>query len=204
MWNLVATIGVFILLVAFLMIGWNIFSSYRKAKKAAKGGALTMEADPWDARSIEWMVPSPTPAHNFDVIPTVSSLDEFWHRKYGEDEDGRLVRIAATDDVVQKGDATDVHLPSPSYWPIVLSFGLPWIAWGLIFSLWMALFGALCVIAALYGWVMEPSTDPAAGHHDDHEPDAAGPDGDAAEAPSATDDTEGGAAAEHEEAALVD
>jgi cytochrome c oxidase subunit I len=116
----------------------------------------------------------------------------------------RLVRIAATEDVVQKGDATDVHLPSPSYWPIVLSFGFPWIAWGLIFSLWMALFGALCVIAALYGWVMEPSTDPAAGHHDDHEPTDAGPDGDEAEAPSAADHTESGAAAEHEEAALVD
>ena len=47
------------------------------------------------------------------------TLDEFWHRKYGEDENGRLVRIAETEDVVQKGDATDVHLPSPSYWPIV-------------------------------------------------------------------------------------
>jgi cytochrome c oxidase subunit 1 len=208
-WNFVSTVGVFILLVAFLLVGVNIFTSYRKAKKKAKGGRLTMEADPWDARSIEWMVPSPTPAHNFDVIPTVSSLDEFWHRKYGEDEDGRLVRIAATEDVVQKGDAENVHLPSPSYWPIVLSFGLPWIAWGLIFSLWLSLFGAICVIAGLYGWVMEPSTDPAAGHHDDHEPSGTDPDGDATEAPTASDDaevtdTEGGAAADHEEAALVD
>ena len=38
--------------------------------------------DPWDARSLEWMVQSPVPAHNFDTVPTVSHLDEFWHRKY--------------------------------------------------------------------------------------------------------------------------
>jgi cytochrome c oxidase subunit 1 len=200
-WNLVATFGVFVLFVSFSIFGWNIIRSYRQAKKAARGGRLTMAADPWDARDLEWMIPSPTPAHNFDVIPTVHSLDEFWHRKYGEDEHGRLVRIAATEDVVQKGDATDVHLPSPSYWPIVLSAGLPLIAWGLIFSLWLALVGGILVVAAIYGWVMEPSTDPAAGHDHDHDPDHDGPSGDAAE--PAIDD-ERGEAAQTEEAALVD
>jgi cytochrome c oxidase subunit 1 len=200
-WNLVATFGVFVLFVSFSIFGWNIIRSYRQAKKAARGGRLTMAADPWDARDLEWMIPSPTPAHNFDVIPTVHSLDEFWHRKYGEDEHGRLVRIAATEDVVQKGDATDVHLPSPSYWPIVLSAGLPLIAWGLIFSLWLALVGGILVVAAIYGWVMEPSTDPAAGHDHDHDPDHDGPSGDAAE--PAIDDERGGAA-QTEEAALVD
>ena len=89
------------------------------------------------------MIPSPTPEHNFDDDARPSTeLDEFWHRKYGEDEDGRLVRIAATEDVVQKGDATDVHLPSPSYWPIVLAVGLPIIGYGLIFNLWFAVAGA--------------------------------------------------------------
>ncbi len=99
--------------------------------------------DPWDARSLEWMIPSPAPEHNFDEIPTVTQLDEFWHRKYGEDENGRLVRIAATEDVVQKGDATDVHLPSPSYWPLVVAVGLPLIGYGLIFNLAWAVPGVL-------------------------------------------------------------
>ena len=31
------------------------------------------------------------------------------------------MRIAETEDVAQKGDATDVHLPSPSYWPLVVA-----------------------------------------------------------------------------------
>ncbi|WP_426574759.1 cytochrome c oxidase subunit I [Aquihabitans sp. McL0605] len=210
-WNFVSTVGAFIIATSFLIFFWNIWASYRKAKKAAggKGKRLSMPADPWDSRSLEWMIPSPTPAHNFDVVPTVQSLDEFWHRKYGEDEDHRLVRIAATEDVVQKGDATDVHLPSPSYYPIVLAFGLPWITWGLIYNLWFCAFGAIFVIAGIYGWVLEPSTDPNAGHdhdddHTDHdpsgdevtEPAGEGTDSDAAE-PS-------GDAAPTEEAALVD
>ena len=32
------------------------------------------------------MTTSPPKAHNFDAIPTVHALDEFFHRKYAEDE----------------------------------------------------------------------------------------------------------------------
>ena len=170
LWNLVSTIGAFMIAASFLYFFWIIWKSWRTAKV----NNVVLSGDPWDGRSLEWMIPCPTPAHNFDVTPTVTVLDDFWHRKYGEDEDGRLVRIAATADVSQKGDATDVHLPSPSYWPIVLAFGLPFIAWGLLYSLWFAVFGGLCVVAAIYGWVMEPSTEPDADHgpHDDHPTDS--------------------------------
>jgi cytochrome c oxidase subunit 1 len=130
----------------------------------------------------------------------VRTLDEFWHRKYGENEDGKLVRIAATEDVIQDGSNDDVHLPSPSYWPLVLAFGLPLIAWGLIYNLWLAVIGGLFVVAAIYGWVMEPSVDDEAPHvgHDDHD----GPDGGDGEAEvDAGADEAGG---DQEEAALVD
>ncbi len=189
-WNLVSTIGAFIIAVSFLIFFWNIWRS----KRAAKAANVAMAADPWDARSLEWMIPSPVPTHNFDVIPTITSLDEFWHRKYGEDDNHRLVRIAATDDVVQKGDATDVHLPSPSYWPLVLAVGLPLITYGLIYSRWFCVVGGLLVVTAIWGWVMEPSTDPDAdhGHHDDHPAD---------DQPTSTD---GDDVVATEEAALVD
>jgi cytochrome c oxidase subunit 1 len=170
-WNMVSTIGAFIIALSMLIFFWNILRSRRKARALSKTRVLSTAADPWDARSLEWMIPSPAPAWNFDTVPTVSTLDEFWHRKYGEDERGRLVRIAATADVVQKGDARNVHLPSPSYWPIVIAIGLPFIAYGLIYSLWFAVPGAICVVAGIYGWVMEPSVDDEGGHDDHHEPD---------------------------------
>ena len=189
LWNFVSTVGAFIIATSFLIFFFNIFYSWRKAKVASKGAALMMEADPWDSRSLEWMLPSPTPAHNFDVVPTITNFDDFWTRKYGEDEHGRLVRIAATEDVVQKGDATDVHLPSPSYWPIVLAFGLPWVAYGLIYNLWFCVLGGILIFGGMYGWMIEPSTEPG-GDHDEHE-----------EPPS---DTSGDAVTHTEEAALVD
>jgi cytochrome c oxidase subunit 1 len=194
-WNLVATIGAFTIGVSFLIFFANIVYSYRKAKVASKDRSLPLSAenDPWDSRSLEWMIPNPTPAHNFDVIPTIVALDDFWHRKYGEDEKGRLVRIAATDDIVQKGDGRGVHLPSPSFWPIVMAFGFPFVAWGLIYNLWFCVLGGVCIVGAIYGWVMEPSTEPDAGH--DH------PDDIVPEAPSAQDGRE---TVPTEEAVLVD
>ncbi len=187
-WNLVSTIGALTIAVSLLIFLANIVLSYRKHRR----NPVNPGPDPWDSRSLEWMIPSPVPEHNFDELPVVESVDEFWYRKYGHDDDGRLVRIARTEDVVQAGDATDVHLPSPSYWPIVLAAGLPLIGYGLIFSLYWAIPGAILVIAGIFGWVTEPSTDPDSAHgHDDHdEPEDGGPEAAAAELPEAVDTDE--------------
>jgi cytochrome c oxidase subunit 1 len=187
-WNLVETIGAFIIAVSVLVFLANVVRSKRHAASSPAPGP-----DPWDARSLEWMISSPPPDHNFDEVPTVTQLDEFWHRKYGKDETGRMVRIAATEDVVQKGDATDVHLPSPSYWPLVVSVGLPLIAYGLIFNLAWAVPGVLLVLAGIYGWALEPADDDENPPHH-HGPDHELPSGDGAaaalEAPEA-EPTEG-------------
>ena len=191
-WNMVATIGAFTIAVSLTLFMVNVALSYRSHKKHP----VDPGPDPWDARSLEWMTASPTPEHNFDELPVVEEIDEFWHRKYGHDDRGRLVRIAATEDVVQTGDATDVHLPSPSYWPLVMAAGFPLIGYGLIFNLWWAVPGVLLVVVAIFGWVFEPSTDPDAGHHHDEDipgggrPDAVeGTDGEEAEDGSADSGT---------------
>lgn len=193
-WNMVSTIGAFIIAVSFLVFFWNIRRSY----KAHKANPIAIPADPWDARSLEWSIPSPTPAHNFDITPTVHRLDDFWHRKYQENAQGKLVRVATSEEIVQPGNPEGVHLPSPSYWPLVLAGGLPLVAWGLIFNLWLCVPGGLLIVGAIYGWVLEPSTAP----EDDH---GHGPDAHVAAA-DAPDDSEAEAAAptEAEEAAPVD
>jgi cytochrome c oxidase subunit 1 len=139
------------------------------------------------------MIPSPVPEYNFDPIPTVTRVDDFWYRKYAETPDHRLVRIHTIEEVAQKGDSKDVHLPSPSYWPIVVAFGLPIIAYGLIFSLWLCAVGGAVVVAGIYGWALEPPDAPGGHHDDDHEPDAGGElpaDADASADEASADDKE--------------
>ena len=178
-WNLLETIGAFIIALSVLILFYNIVHS----RSVAKRQNIVVGDDPWDARSLEWMVPNPTPAHNFDEVPIVTHLDEFWHRKYGEDESGRPVRIAQTADVVHKGDPTGVHLPSPSYWPIVIAASLPIIGYGIIFSLALAAVGGFVLFLGVYGLGLEPSTDPDAAHgHDDGHGDG-NDDGSADDAP---------------------
>jgi cytochrome c oxidase subunit 1 len=173
-WNQIATIGSFILASSIALFLFNIFYSKAKAKNLPNPGP-----DPWDARTLEWSIPSPPPAYNFDPIPTVTRLDDFWYRKYGETEDGRLVRIAATDEVTQSAEGEHhVHLPSPSYWPLVAAVGLPIVGYGLIFTWWLCLIGGLITAGALYAWALEPADDPEADHdggpHEVTAPDGAG------------------------------
>jgi cytochrome c oxidase subunit 1 len=191
-WNMISTIGAFTIALSFLVFFWNIRRSY----KAHKANPVAIPADPWDARSLEWSIPSPTPAHNFDITPTVHRLDDFWHRKYQENAQGKLVRVATSEEIAQPGNGEGVHLPSPSYWPIVLAAGLPFVAWGLIFNLWLCLVGGILIVGAIYGWVLEPSTAPEDDHgHGDHHAPAA---------TDAPDDSEVSTEAEAEEAAPVD
>jgi cytochrome c oxidase subunit I len=173
-WNQVATIGAFVITIGTLIFMVNIWYSYRSWRAA---GRPNPGPDPWDARSLEWMIPSPTPEHNFDEVPTIHAFDEFWHRKYGEDEEGRAVPMRTAEEVAQKGDATDVHLPSPSYFPLLIGIALPIIGYGLIFNLWLTIPGAVLLIFAVFGWAYEPVDnedlphgDHGHGGHDDHGP----------------------------------
>jgi cytochrome c oxidase subunit I len=66
-YNLASTIGSFILALGVLVTVGNAVWSVRKGRRAGP--------DPWHANTLEWFTPSPPPAHNFDVIPTVRSFE---------------------------------------------------------------------------------------------------------------------------------
>jgi len=159
--NLLSSIGAFVIALGFLIFTFNVIKSRKN---------LIDDPDPWDARTIEWATSSPPPAHNFDVEPTVTHLDDWWHRKYETDDNGKLRRREKFDYLADPNfDASTVHLPSPSYWPIIVAAGLPLVGYGLMYTYWLAAVGGLCIIGGLFGWALEPSVDPDAGHHDDHE-----------------------------------
>ena len=80
-------------------------------------------------------------------------------------------------------DVSKIHLPSPSYWPIVIALGLPLVAYGLLYTYWLSALGGLLIIAGVVGMGLEPSVDPEAGHvdHDEHGPGPEPGDSDGAE-----------------------
>jgi cytochrome c oxidase subunit I len=66
-YNLISTIGAFILGVGVVVTLVNALYSIRRGKRAGN--------DPWKANTLEWFTQSPPPPNNFDVIPRVRSVE---------------------------------------------------------------------------------------------------------------------------------
>lgn len=64
-WNIVASIGAFLLGMSTLPFIVNMIASWMHGKQAPK--------NPWRAIGLEWMVSSPPPVENFEEIPVVVS-----------------------------------------------------------------------------------------------------------------------------------
>jgi cytochrome c oxidase subunit 1 len=159
-WNMVSSIGAFVIAISVLVFLVNAIASFRKPKQ--------MEADPWDARTLEWATSSPPPEYNFEEIPVVHSLDDLWHRKYAETEGGRVVPVAAggsgeaaaiDEHAGEHGGGHAIHMPSPSYFPLIAAAGLPIIGYGLIFGVPAVALGLVITLAGFFGWALEPSSE---------------------------------------------
>jgi len=62
--NVVSTIGAYVIASGMLIFLYATIHSWRSGEKAS--------ANPWQAKSLEWFVPSPPPLENFEVLPVVT------------------------------------------------------------------------------------------------------------------------------------
>jgi cytochrome c oxidase subunit 1 len=157
-WNLMATVGAFTIGLSILVFMANWIISKRKEGSAG--------ADPWDARTLEWSIPSPPPHYNFAKIPRVTKRDDFWFKKYQVDQRERLVKVpAGGSEEAPSESEPHIHMPDPSYWPFVAAIGFPLMAWGTMNrAWWLLIVGALVMVSGLYGWVLEPQAEEDGDH----------------------------------------
>ena len=140
--NLIETAGSMILGLSFLVFLYNMVRTSRTPRGAP--------ADPWNGATLEWAIPSPPPEWNFERLPVVEGRDPLWEEK--RKRGGRLPEPVA-------GTGAGIHLPNPSYWPLVTALGVTAVFVAIMMS---PKWGALGIVAAvallffgLYNWLFE-------------------------------------------------
>jgi cytochrome c oxidase subunit 1 len=146
LWNMVSTVGAFMMAVSIAIFVIN-------AIRSARSGSIS-GSDPWDAGTLEWTIPSPPPVYNFVEIPVVNSRYPAWDAKRGG---GNTGAVATAPETLEGEDEPHIHMPNPSYWPIIMAAGMVLAACGLIFHQVFILLGAMMFGIALIGWIEEPA-----------------------------------------------
>lgn len=157
-YNLISTIGAFMIAGSVLIFLINLVKSWRSGVPAGD--------NPWEADTLEWNSTSPPVPHNFSVLPIVHSRNPLWEQEnlhQGDESTRRLVQAlgrwptswrAAIATSTLEGKPLEVFpVAEPSIWPFISSIGLIVVFGSEIWSLrWLAGIGALIIIASLVGW----------------------------------------------------
>ncbi|WP_205685966.1 cytochrome c oxidase subunit I [Bacillus hominis] len=112
--NMVSSIGAVFMALGTIVLLFNVIKTTVSKEKAGR--------DPWDARTLEWTMPAPTPEYNFKQLPFVRGLDPFWIEK----REGNKEMTAAE-------PVGDIHMPNASFSPFIISLGLFIAAFGAMY-----------------------------------------------------------------------
>jgi hypothetical protein len=155
MLNLITTAGSFVFAVGVLLLLVNVLRSLRTGAPATH--------NPWDAPTLEWSVPSPPPAYNFAVIPTVASRHPLWESRLGDNsvlstmDRGMLLDSGKETIGTSALDAAPdmiLEMPQDSFAPLVLTAGLSVLFVGLLLKAWAVMaIGTLLSTAGVLIWL---------------------------------------------------
>ena len=149
--NLISSAGYIVLFAGALLFLIIFIQSVRNGKPSGH--------DPWDAPTLEWSISSPPPAYNFAEIPQVEGRDPYWIVKRKAEAEGHPLTEPEA-----HVDPSTIHMPSPSYWPLVIAFGIAWIGGGLLIEFpWpyikfpISFVGGIIAFLGVIGWANEPA-----------------------------------------------
>jgi len=130
--NEVATVGAFLMGVAFLILCYNIYYSARKGERDTTG-------DPWDGRTLEWATSTPVPHYNFAKLPNVQGVDEWARMK----KNGENLKIT-------EEEVKEIHMPNNTGKAFIISCFFFVAGFGLVFEwYWMAILGGIGIACGL-------------------------------------------------------
>jgi cytochrome c oxidase subunit I+III len=155
-YNLIETIGAFLFALGVLLLVVNVWRSRTRGRTAG--------ANPWDAGTLEWSVPSPPPPYNFAVLPTIGSRHPLWEDRLGEGASrSRLDRgpvLAArgretfATTPLDAEPAAVMRMPEDTLLPLGLAVSLGAVAYALLFSLWwLAAVGVVGTASCAIAWL---------------------------------------------------
>jgi cytochrome c oxidase subunit 1/cytochrome c oxidase subunit I+III len=153
-YNLVETIGSYLLAAGLIMVVANLAVSLRRGAPAGN--------DPFGGDTLEWSTTSPPPHYNYAVVPRVTSPYAMWDR---EDREADARKLERGEQVLERGHETPastvldarfdeiLDMPSESWLPIVTAAALSIVFVMLLLGHWVTAgaFGGL-VLLILFAW----------------------------------------------------
>jgi len=157
-YNLVSTIGVFIIVPGIAVFIWNVVRTLRRGEPAG--------ANPWGGDTLEWAVSSPPPEHGWSVLPIVRSRHPLWDQRELHQGDEQLElfvqglarwplrwRAAVIVGTADSRPQEVFRVADPSIWPLVGACGLVLIFIAELAKLrWAIGAGALILTVAVIAW----------------------------------------------------
>jgi cytochrome c oxidase subunit 1/cytochrome c oxidase subunit I+III len=154
LYNLIETIGAFVLALGVLVTLINWYHALRRGSPAGN--------DPWGGETLEWATTSPPPEYNFEAIPTVRSLTPVWDQP--DLRDGAQPRAAGgqtlagghltmSTSMLDARPQAIVHMPHESAWPLILTTAMLLLSYGLLISnAVLTVVGAVGIPLGIAGW----------------------------------------------------
>ncbi|HEU4376501.1 MAG TPA: cytochrome c oxidase subunit I [Telluria sp.] len=158
--NMVISAGSFLFATGVLLFLVNLVRSLRNGAPAG--------ANPWNAATLEWSMPSPPPAYNFVVIPHITSRHPLWEKALGETEapsslgEGMLLDHGRETVGTSPFDADPdiiLRMPGDSIAPLLLALATAGLFAGLLLHRWTIVgIGAAAVALAMLVWLWPRTT----------------------------------------------